>query len=320
MQRVRVPRRRRGMRIEKTVSKLFADVTTPRLALVLSLAATPLAGCSGSSSDAAESSDPTAPFVGTWNYDQPNTASGLGIATLSCPAGNGRPALALKQPQVGNVVYTKTGDGTFSGTTDVGCHWTFAVNGNTADLSPASQRCENNALGASYTLTKWTITVQGNTETETIEAAADPSTGCKWELPQAGRTLVDPNAADDPTTAFVGTWAFDAPDFAAGRNVAMLTCPAGPGAGQPKFVPFGGTLSIAKSADQLVTLTSGQCSWNFHVDGTTAELQVGGPPCPTGQAPSFWTMVSDGQHISAVVSEANQGCRLVLGSGALTKK
>jgi hypothetical protein len=45
-------------------------------------------GCASNDLTKSEESES---FVGVWNYDQPNLASGTNIAALECPAGNGAP-------------------------------------------------------------------------------------------------------------------------------------------------------------------------------------------------------------------------------------
>src|SRR5690348_9350672 len=109
-----------------------------------------IVGCGGANS--------TASFVGTWNYDFADRSSGLNIANVTFPP----PGPSFAFPQIGNLVIVKTGEGTIQGKTDVGCTWNWAVQGSAAMLNPPIQTCIGNAIGASYSLNPYTISLVGN--------------------------------------------------------------------------------------------------------------------------------------------------------------
>lgn len=271
-----------------------------------------VAGCGGGSS-----TDPTAPFVGTWNYDQPVRSSALNIGTVTCPS----PGPSLVVPQIGNIVITKSGDGTIRGKTDQGCTWSFSVEGATANLSPPKQTCFNQVIGSSYTL-DWSMSIDGAKESEVISGISHlPAGDCDFELAHASRTKVDPASTIDPTAAFVGTWSYDAPDPMTGVNIEQLSCDS-----QPSYAPVVGTLTVTKiGAGQLQAATDGGCVWTFSVAGNTAELSPARQSCD-GQrlTMTFWSMTSDGQHAdefaSGVRHETMADCAALVTAGSLTKQ
>ena len=122
------------------------------------------------------------PYLGTWNYDQPDQATMRNIAVLSCPPdGDGCASsplpLPLRIPQIGNIVFSAAATGTVVGHTDQGCTWRFAVTTGSLELSPPGQFCFNHTIGSAYTLTRWSVTVVGNHERETIIGVSHQPTG-----------------------------------------------------------------------------------------------------------------------------------------------
>ena len=104
------------------------------------------------------------------------------IAVISCPpTGTGCPSsqlpLPLNIPQIGNIVFAAADNGTVVGRTDQGCTWTFAVTTHSLELSPPGQFCFNHTIGSSYTLTRWSVTVVGRHERETIIGISQQPTG-----------------------------------------------------------------------------------------------------------------------------------------------
>jgi hypothetical protein len=104
------------------------------------------------------------------------------IAVLSCPPdGNGCASsplpLPLSIPQIGNIVFSAAANGMVAGQTDQGCTWRLAVTTRVLELSPPGQFCFNHTIGSAYTLTRWSVTVVGNHERETIIGVSHQPTG-----------------------------------------------------------------------------------------------------------------------------------------------
>jgi hypothetical protein len=271
-------------------------------------------GCGSSSTSA---SDVTAPFVGTWNYDQPDRSTGRNIGQVICPS----PAPSLVVPQIGDIVFSKTGENTIQGTTDQGCTWNFAVQGAMATLSPPKQTCFNHVIGSGYTL-DWSLDVNGAKETEVVTGTSHLPTGdCDFELKVASRTKVDPASTVDPTAAFVGTWSYDPPDPRKAVNIEQVVCGS-----KVSYAPVLGTLTITKTADhQIQAKTDKGCTWTFSVQGNTAELSPASQSCGGTQSTmTFWSMASDGQHsaqfASRQVKQSTGDCAALLAAGSLTKQ
>jgi hypothetical protein len=84
--------------------------------------------------------------------------------------------LPLHIPQIGNIVFSAAANGMVVGRTDQGCAWTFTVRSDSLELSEA-QSCFNHNIGSAYTLTRWSVTVVGNHERETIIGISHQPTG-----------------------------------------------------------------------------------------------------------------------------------------------
>jgi hypothetical protein len=287
-----------------------------RLSCVLVLALLAGAGPACNSTDMVPA-DPTAPLLGAWNYDQPNVQSGVNMAQIDCPLANGSPAFSTIIPQIGNVVFSKRADRIVQGKTDQGCTWTFAVEGSTAELSPAAQTCFNDVIGSSYTITKWSITLSGFHETEDIAATSHLAVDCAFGLPQGNRTKADAPGSPDPTTPFLGTWTFGSAG-PSGANVANTMCTALDGGASRMQEPQVGTLTVAKQgADTIAATTADGCTSTLSVVGNTAELAQGAT-CSQALSPSFWSMATDGQTLVEIVGGTEQGCGFLLTNGWLT--
>jgi hypothetical protein len=269
-----------------------------------------VAGCSSSSNAGAA-------FAGTWNYDQPDRSTGKNIAKVICPSP--RPSLVV--PQIGNIVISEVGDDAIQGTTDQGCTWRFAVDGDAATLSPRSQTCFNQVIGSSYTL-DWSMHVSGDHETEVITGTSHlPAGDCEFELNVSSRTRVDPISTVDPATAFVGNWSYDAPDQVTGVNIEQVICGS-----QVDYTPVLGSFAVTRSADGRLAVTSDQgCAWTFSVAGNTAELNPANQSCAGTQSTmGFWAMASDGQHgavfASGLSHQSGGDCAFLISAGSLTKQ
>jgi hypothetical protein len=250
-------------------------------------------------------------LVGAWNYDVPDRTSGVNIAQLTCPSGFSRTL-----PQIGGVAFASTGPRTLEAHTDQGCTWTFTARGNTAELDPPAQTCFNPVLQSSYTLTRWSVALDGARETEVVEGKSHlPGGDCDFVLADGRRTFVDPNSDADPTTAYVGAWRYVAPDPQTGTNMAQVACSGTPPASEPQA----GKVTFAKTGDHAITgHTDQDCVWTFTVQGDTAELDPATQSCGDVTL-AHWSMASDGEREFEVVSgtrhTASGDCFVLLGAG-----
>jgi hypothetical protein len=261
------------------------------------------------------SSDATARFTGTWNYDQPDRARDRNIGKVLCPA---QPPIIV--PQIGNIVIEPVDGHTIEGRTDQGCTWRFAVDGDTAQLSPQGQTCFNHVIGSSYTL-DWSMTVAGDRETEVISGTSHlPGGECRFELASASRTRVDPGTGD-ATAGFIGTWRYDPADPATGANLEIASC-----GGPPSVAPVVGTLAIARTSDhQIQAISDAGCAWTFSVAGNTAELDPVPQSCAASHTTlAFWSIASDGQRANAVASGERDRdgarCKVLMSAGSLARQ
>jgi hypothetical protein len=264
-------------------------------------------------------------YLGLWNYDQPHGETS-NIAQLQCPAPKGSPesmhGFGMMIPQIGNLTITKAADGHLKGVTDQGCSWTFKVGSSSAELDPTSQTCFNKVIGSSYTITQWSIRVDGSHESETLMAKSHHQMGdCDFVLQNGKRTKADDI---DSSNLFVGDWRYDTLDPRTHVNVAQKIC--GEESANPTVVTISGTVTLSKlSEGVLQAATSDGCSWRLKVHGNTAILDSPQSCQKDGKASKVnsWTISSDGQHqLSNMNSEQRTGgenCTTSLGSGSLTR-
>jgi hypothetical protein len=261
-----------------------------------------------------------------WNYAQPNGRTSENIAQLQCPAPKGSPegmhGFGMMIPQIGNLTITNAADGHLKGVTDQGCSWTFKVGSSSAELEPASQTCFNKVIGSSYTITQWSIRVDGNQESETLRAKSHHQMGdCDFVMQNGKRAKAEDI---DSSSLFVGDWRYDTLDPGTRINVAQKIC--GEESAKPTFVPISGTVTISKVSDGVLqAVTSDGCSWRLKVQGNTAILDSPQSCEKDGKASKLnsWTIASDGQHqLSNMNSERQTGdesCTTSLGTGSLTR-
>ena len=200
-------------------------------------------------------------YLGVWNYDQPNGETSENIAQLQCPAPKGSPegmhGFGMMIPQIGNLTITNAADGHLKGVTDQGCSWTFKVGSSSAELEPASQTCFNKLIGSSYTITRWSIRVDGNQESETLMAKSHHQMGdCDFAMQTGKRTKAEDT---DSSGLFVGDWRYDTLDPKTRMNVAQKIC--GEESSKPAVVPISGTVTISKVSDGGAT--GGHFRWMF---------------------------------------------------------
>jgi hypothetical protein len=264
-------------------------------------------------------------YAGIWNYDQPSASAGLNIGTIRCPATKGNGGFVLTVPQIGNLTLKKKEDGRLEGRTDQGCTWTFKDNGSSVELDPVPQSCFNKVIGSSYTMTRWSFQVDGNRQTESIDAKShQPMGDCDFTLKQGKRT----KAGDDDFAAlFVGAWEYDAPDARTRSNMLQSTQQGGEQHSAPEISPQKGVVAFSKTGDHTLTArTDDGCSWLLDDHGNTAVL-LSPQTCESAGSRitmNHWTIASDGEHQSSVMNmtqDAGGKIRIVLlAAGRLTKQ
>jgi hypothetical protein len=287
----------------------------------------------GAPAGTAQASPPPQPstqkYLGTWNYDQPDPATMRNIAVISCPPdGNGCAwsplPLPLAIPQIGNIVFSAA-NGMVVGRTDQGCTWTFAVRTDSLELAEA-QSCFNRNIGSAYTLTRWSVTVVGNHERETIIGISHQPTGdLVTTMHHGARTRVSGVGGFPAMARFLGAWTYDPASPQTFVNM-LVTVPSG--GGDPVVSPVqGGVRFTSKRYGTIVARTADGCVWTLAVQGNTAELD---PPTQTCQLAIgtvtvfFWSAASDGDHQNAVMAGVKnlngEESTFYLYIGALTKQ
>ncbi len=264
-------------------------------------------------------------YAGNWNYDQPSASAGVNIGTIRCPATKGNGEFVLTVPQIGNLTLKKKEDGHLEGRTDQGCTWTFKDNGSSAELDPVPQSCFNKVIRSSYTITRWSFQVDGNHQSESIEAKShQPMGDCDFVLRQGKRTKADD---DDSAWLFVGAWEYDAPDARTRSNMLQSTQLGGEQHSAPDVSPQRGVVSVSKTGDHTLTArTADGCSWLLDDHGNTA-LLPSPQTCESAGSRitmNHWTIASDGEHQSSTMNltqDSGGKIRIVLlATGRLTKQ
>jgi hypothetical protein len=269
-------------------------------------------------------------YLGTWNYDQPDPATMRNIAVLSCPpAGNGCASsqlpLPLHIPQIGNIVFSAAANSMVVGRTDQGCTWTFAVTDQSLELSEA-QSCFNRNIGSAYTLTRWSVTVVGNHERETIIGISHQPTGdLVTTMHHGARTRVSGVGGFPAMARFLGAWTYDPASPQTFVNM-LVTVPSG--AGVPSVSPVQGAVRVtSEHYGAIKAHTDDGCVWTLAVQGNTAELDPATQTCQlaTGTVRVFfWSAASDGDHQHSVMAGVRdrygQQSTFYLYIGALTKQ
>jgi hypothetical protein len=272
-------------------------------------------------------------YLGTWNYDQPDPATIRNIAVLSCPpGGNGCASsplpLPLHIPQIGNIVFSATADGRVVGRTGQGCTWTFAVTTRSLELSPPAQYCFNHTIGSAYTLTRWSVTVVGNHERETITGISHQPTGdLITTMHHGARTRVTGVGGFHAMSRFLGLWTYDPASSHTLVNM-VVTVPSGDGDGVPSVSPVqGGVRVTSQRYGAVVAHTADGCRWTLAVQGNTAELHPATQTCQLASGTVtlfFWSAASDGEHENSVMAGSEdvngQTSTFYLYIGALTRQ
>jgi hypothetical protein len=296
---------------------------TRRLVLLSLALASVLVPAAVAAADTAPSSTPpeAGAYLGKWNYDQPDRATGINIAEVDIP---GAPRMVV--PQIGDIVFRSAGDGRVTGFTDIGCTWLFRVAASSLELDPAAQLCRNALLHVSYTVTRYTVTVAGTHMQEFIRATAHlPQAESEFILAKGARTRT--REYDPPAAAqFIGTWAYDPADPAGPVNIRITQYPQADGTTQVVNSPEQGEVTITHDFDNRITAhTSDGCTWSMLARGNTAKLD---PPLQTCTRASsaaitirYWTIASDGQRQSVLITGTDErGGDFVLNPGSLTRR
>lgn len=301
------------------------------MALLFSLVVLTAAGMPAGIAAASPAPEASAqPYLGTWNYDQPDPTTMRNIAVLSCPPDDDECAssflpLPLAIPQIGNIVFAAAANGMVVGRTDQGCTWTFRVESDSLELSEA-QSCVNRNIGSAYTLTRWSVTVVGNHERETIIGISHQPTGdLVTTMHHGARTRVSGVGGFQAMARFLGGWTYDP---ASPQTLVNMVVRIPVGGGVPSLSPVrGGVRVISERYGVVVAHTDDGCRWTLAVQGNTAELD---PPTQTCQLASgtvtlfFWAAASGGDHqntVMAGIKDLNgEQSNFYLYIGALTKQ
>jgi len=272
----------------------------------------------------------TQKYLGTWNYDQPDPATMRNIAPITCPTdGNGCASsqlpLPLDIPQIGGIVFSAGANGTVVGRTDQGCTWTFTVTTQSLELSPPAQYCFNHNIGSSYTLTRWSVTVSGKHERETIIGVSHQPTGdLDSTLNYGARTKVNGIGGFNAVAQFLGGWTYDPANTRTLVNMAVNVQSDGAGT----VSPVRGAVRFTNKRHGVIEAhTADGCKWTLAVQGNTAELDPATQTCQLAAGTltiTFWCAASDGEHEASIMAglkdENGQQSNFYLYVGALTKQ
>lgn len=286
-----------GQKARSRLTRAFA------LAALLALAAavpfTSAIASAGTGTDAAK-------YYGYWNYDQPDALTLNNIDVLACPDGGGQCdrdlPLPLRVPQVGWVLFSPGPDGTVNGHTDQGCTWNFAVHATGLELSSTTQQCFNPNVGSAGTLTKWSVRVDGDRETESIVAVSHQPNGVDiiGTMASGSRTKVKDGAGNNRyVPRFLGDFTYDPADPGTLTNFVVT--------GNGGAYPEQGTVRLSRNGGTTVNAhTPDGCDWAMAVRGNTAELDPADQTCHTaGGARSlhYWALTTDdGRHLNGFLA------------------
>jgi hypothetical protein len=106
-------------------------------------------------------------FLGVWTYD-PASSQTLVNLVVTVPSGAGLPSLSPVQDAVR---FTSQHYGTIVAHTADGCRWTLAVQGNTAELDPATQTCQ--VASGTVTLLFWSAASDGEHQNSVMAGIKD---------------------------------------------------------------------------------------------------------------------------------------------------
>jgi hypothetical protein len=268
-------------------------------------------------------------YLGTWNYEQPDRETMRNVAVLSCRASTpGCPAsgYSLQLPQIGWIVFSPEAGGGIVGHTDQGCEWHFRVDPSSLELNPASQYCFNHVINSGYTISRWSVTVSGRHEHETVVAVSHhPEGDYDFVLQDGSRTEVGDESWRQAIPRFAGDWSYDPADPRSIVNIVVTQYPLPGGQVQVVQSPEAGVVTFARDRDhEIAARTNDECRWTLAARGNTAELDPALQTCRLSDGSTrtltFWSIVSDGKHQASVMAGIDQrGGRFLLGVGSLTR-
>jgi hypothetical protein len=278
------------------------------LAAVVALFAVATAAPFGSTTASAATDTNAAKYYGMWNYDQPDAATLNNVDVLACSDGGGQCdpqlPLPLQVPQVGWLVFSPGSNGTVNGHTDQGCTWNFSVQPTGLELSSTTQQCFNQAIGSSGNITKWSVQVNGNRETESIVAVSHQPNGVDLigTMKSGFRTkVVDGQDNGKFVHRFLGNYSYNPVDFHTLSNVVSTD--------KGTVYPEQGTVRFStkdKDRGKINAHTPDGCDWRLDVRGDTAELDPATQTCHTANGDSslhYWALVTDdGQHMNGFLA------------------
>ncbi|KAB8197095.1 hypothetical protein FH608_000515 [Nonomuraea phyllanthi] len=278
------------------------------LAAVAAIFAVATAAPYGSTTASAATGTNAAKYYGMWNYDQPDAATLNNIDVLACPDGGGQCdpqlPLPLQVPQVGWVVFSPGPGGTVNGQTDGGCTWNFRVQRTGLELSSTTQECTNRAVGSPGNITKWSVQVKGDHETESIVTVSHQPNGVDLigTMSSGSRTKVTGGRHNGRfVQRFLGDYDYDPADFRTLTNV--VSTDKGTVYPEQGTVRFSGT---RHDRGKINAHTPDGCDWTLVVRGNTAELDPDTQTCHTANGDRslyYWALVTDdGQHINGFLA------------------
>lgn len=289
--------------------------------LVLLLPAVVVLGC-GTPPDTAQAEttadeNAVGKYLGRWNYDQPDLATRTNIALSNLP---GREQV----PTIGDIVFTAEGADRLVGRTDVGCTWRFKATPGSLELDPPSQLCHNPTSNVAYTISRWTVIVEGDRQTEILTSKSHhPDGDYDFVLEKGARTRAaeyDPEA----TTKFTGTWGYDPADPAAGVNIRTVRAAVG-GMQNVERSPQRGQVTISTDGTNRITArTDDGCTWSLIARGNTAKLDPPIQTCTLTASGAItkrsWTIATDGTRQASVMTGTDEhGRGFALSGGSLSK-
>jgi hypothetical protein len=167
-------------------------------------------------------------------------------------------------------------------------------------LSSTTQQCFNQAIGSSGNITKWSVQVNGNRETESIVAVSHQPNGVDLigTMKSGSRTkVVDGQDNGKFVQRFLGDYSYNPPDFHTLTNVVSTD--------EGTVYPEQGTVRFSakdKDGGKINAHTPDGCDWTLDVRGDTAELDLATQTCRTATGDSslhYWALVTDdGQHMN----------------------
>ena len=252
-----------------------------------------------------------APYLGRWNYDQPDRASMRNIAVIQCPvtstncSGPGPAGGPLQIPQIGDIVFTQTAGGVV-GHTDQGCTWQFAARPGSLELARPSENCFNQVIGSSYTITRWSVTVHGNHEQETITAVSHlPAGDYDFVLANGSRTRTPEKGRPAAVRQFLGPWEYTPADPQTLVNIVTSQATGPDGVHVRQSHQQGMVNFTRQRGDRVFAQTADGCRWTLTVRGNTAQLAPAPQACHLAGSTVIlmhWTIASDGTHQASVMS------------------